>query len=344
MDGKGYCMKKKEDSFGVPEPCRACKAEGGLVNRLGGPTPIQQPQANLGGQAYYYDGSSATRAGGAQGLAPLPPPRAHLSSSYRNERHGQVQMSSRYDTRTQQPQVHQAPARRPSKYENPRQPPPRPSRSTKYAAEPDNRARKQSEEYARKTIREAGKVSRETRRKDKVDDIRARAIAKARETKRHAEPSSTRQGSSNTNSAYPAPLNLSKHRHAATPAVPHDAVYPDIRHHPAMESDVQFAVHHEAFTVGTHYDEETRRFQDSAVRWGAASHPDRYRMEHPIRDARRYATRAEVDRIYQQPYAVPRGGYDADVNGVSPLTYSPPESQVSALNVTQKLPYTHRRR
>lgn len=102
LDDKGFCLKKKEDSFGVPEPCRKCIAEGGIVN-------------HLGGQSYYYDG-------GAQGLAPLPPPKAYVSSSYsRNERHhGRAQMSSsRHDTQAQQPQVYREPAQRSTKYENP---------------------------------------------------------------------------------------------------------------------------------------------------------------------------------------------------------------------------------
>lgn len=336
LDDKGFCLKKKEDSFGVPEPCRKCIAEGGIVN-------------HLGGQSYYYDG-------GAQGLAPLPPPKAYVSSSYsRNERHhGRAQMSSsRHDTQAQQPQVYREPAQRSTKYENPRQAPPRPPRSNKYAPEPDNKARKQSEEYSRKTIREAEKVSREARKKgipgksDKVDDIRARALAKAREEKRPAaEPSIVRRhGSSSKDSAYPAPLKVSKHRQAAAPAGLHGATaHPDIRKHPAMRPDVQPAAVHEAFTVGTHYNEDTRRFRDGTVQWGAASHPDRHRLEIPTRDTRRHATSSEIDRYRQRSYAASRGGYGVDVNGASPLTYSPPESQISAINVTQKLPYNRRRR
>lgn len=355
LDEKGYCLKKKADSFGVPEPCLECKAEGGSVNRLSGPKPIERPEANLSGHAYYYhDGGPTSQAGGAQGLAPLPPPRAYLSSPYSNESYGRVP-PSRYDALPQQPQVYQEQARRPSKYENPRVPPPRPSRSTNHAPEPDNKAGKQSEKYVKKTIREAEKVSKDTRKKvttghsDTMDDIRARAIAKAREQKRHPEPSSLRHGGgSDMNPAYPAPLNPSQHRHHhATPAGLCEAVYPDLRHHPAMKSDVQFAVHHEAFTAGTHYDEATRRFQDNMVRLGAASHPNTHsRRETPNRDPRQYTTtRAEADRYQQQQaYAAPYGGYGVGGIGVSPLTYSPPESQISTLNVTQKLPYTYNRR
>jgi hypothetical protein len=360
IGGDGYCTKKKEDSFGVPEPCQQCKAEGGIVTRLGGSNPIERPGANLSGQAYSYGGGLASRAGSAQGLAPLPPPKAHLSSPYSNERYRRAP-PSRYDTQPQQPQVYQEQARRPSRYENPRTPPPPPSRSTKYAPEPDSKARKQSEQYAKKTLREAEKVSKDRKKKgasghsDSVDDIRARAIAKAREQKRLPEPPTHRHGGGSGSG--------SRHRRAAAPAGAHEpAAYPDLRHHPAMKSDVQLAVHHEAFTTGTHYDEATRRFQDSMVRRGAASHPNTYthgRREPPDRNPRRYATtRTEHDRYQQQQqqqqhqqqqqqqqqqsYVAPYGGYGLGGFGVSPLNYSPPETEISALNVTQKLPYTYK--
>lgn len=111
-----------------------------------------------------------------------------------------------------------------------------------------------------------------------------------------------------------------------------------------MKSAVELAARYEALAAGVHYQEDTRRFQDSAVRWGAESHPDRYRMGFPDRDQRQYATRAGVDRSRQQRCPAVYWGYDADENGVSPLEDSPPESQISALNITEKLPYTYQRR
>ncbi|ROW01532.1 hypothetical protein VSDG_02196 [Cytospora chrysosperma] len=347
IGGDGYCAKKKEDSFGVPEPCQQCKAEGGIVTRIGGSNPIKRPDANLSGQAYSYGGGLTSRSGGAQGLAPLPPPKAHLSSPYSNERYRRAPPSSHHTQpqQPQQPQGYQDQARRPSKYENPRTPPLPPSRSTKYAPEPDSKVRKQSEQYSKKTLREAEKVSKDRKKKgasgpsDSVDDIRARAIAKAREQKPLPELPTSRQSSS-------------RHRRAAPPAAPHEAAYPDLRHHPAMKSDVQLAAHHEAFTTGTHYDEATRRFQDSMVRRGAASHPNTHShgsREPPDRNPRRYATtRTEHDRYQQQqrqqqqPYVAPYGGYGLGRFGASPLNYSPPETEISAFNVTQKLPYTYR--
>ncbi|ROW11276.1 hypothetical protein VMCG_01365 [Cytospora schulzeri] len=349
LDGKGYCVNSKSDSFGVPEPCRECKAEGGVVNRLSGPNPVQRPGANPSGQTYYYDGGLTTRSGGGQGLVPLPPSRAHLTPSSCHERYRQIPLS-KYNTQTQQPQVYQEQPRPPSRYENPRlpPPPPPPPRGTNYAPEPDSKARKHSVKYAKKTLHEAEKVRKDTKKKANrvtVEDIRARAIAKAREEKRRPEPVSLRHGGgSSMNSDYPAPLTSRNYRPPATPADLHDAVYPDLRHHPALKSEVEFAAQHEAFNKGTHYDEDTRRFQDNTVRWGAASHPNACRRDRPNRDPKQYTTRAEADRYQQQSYAAPYGGYGVGGNRVSPLTYGPHESQISALNVTHKLPYNYQRR
>ncbi|KUI57248.1 hypothetical protein VP1G_04529 [Cytospora mali] len=251
----------------------------------------------------------------------------------------------------QQPQGYHGRSRRPTKYENPRQPPVRPSHSTNYAPETDIKARKQSSDmYAKKTIREAEKVSKDARKKvalgqsEDFDEIRARAINKAREeSRRRPEPSSSRPFG---NSNYPAPLTVRKdYHHTAMPSSSQGAAYPDLRHHPAMRSDVAVAATYEGFTAGVNYDEGTRRFQDNTVRLGAASHPNRYRIDHPVRDQRQYATRVDVDRYHQQqPLAASYGGYSVGESSRARPIDSPPESEISAFNITQKLPYTYSRR
>ncbi|KUI66968.1 hypothetical protein VM1G_02007 [Cytospora mali] len=332
LDGKGYCKKKKEDSFGVPEPCWECRD--GQVTRLSGPAPVRAPENNVSGYAYSH---------GVQGMAlppPPPPPKAHMSPPYSSA-------PPRVDN--QQPQGYQDQYRRPTKYENPRQSPVRPSRSTNYAPGADVKARKQSsDKYAKKTIREAEKVSKDAKKmaalgQSEFDDIRARAIDKARkESRRRPEPSSSRPVGS---SSYPAALNVRKdYHHAAMPSSSQGAAYPDLRHHPAMRSDVAVAATYEGFTAGVNYDEGTRRFQDSTVRLGAASHPDRYRIDHPVRDQRKYATRVTADRYHQQPLAASYGGYSVGESSRARPADSPPESEISAFNITQKLPYTYSRR
>lgn len=142
-----------------------------------------------------------------------------------------------------------------------------------------------------------------------------------------------------------------------------------------MQADVQFAVHHKAFTAGTHYVEDTRKFQDSMVRWGATVHPDRHNV-HGARhgDPRQYATAATVDPYQHQPhvaevqgharrgdtrqhatvaavdprqhqaYAAHVEGYGVDEDEASRRSDSPPESEISAFNIAEKLPYRYQRR
>ncbi|KAK7737450.1 hypothetical protein SLS53_006523 [Cytospora paraplurivora] len=179
--------------------------------------------------------------------------------------------------------------RRPTRFENPRTPPPRPVNSINYfATEPDNNTGKQPDKYAKKVMREAEKVSSDTRKvkthgqvDTKADDIRRRAIAKAREEKRRVEPLNLHDGSG---SNYPAPVNTpgnqydavdwassrpaapTSSRQAAYPTPSQQAAYPDLRDHPAMQSDVQFAVHHEAFTAGTTFTVPDVEIQGSTPR------------------------------------------------------------------------------
>lgn len=206
LDGKGYCKKRKADfSVGVPEPCRDCRAQCGYTSRPNGSRLVERPDTNFSEHSpacYYDDGGSTSWSGDARGLAPLPPPKAHMSSHRSEKIYGQVPLLG-FTSQPQQPNIYHESSRRPLRYESPRQPPPPPPpprrTKTKHATEVEDKTRKQSEKHVKKTLREAEKVSRS--HNTRIDDIRAQAIARAKEERHRPEPSNPRNGS--TNSDYP---------------------------------------------------------------------------------------------------------------------------------------------
>lgn len=197
-----------------------------------------------------------------------------------------------------------APVTQGERYERPRKAPMVP---------PDRQTRKRTEAQVKKTLRDADKVQSNRQKRlfstsnSAADDIRARTIARAKQ----APPRPRAVNNSTTSSPYPAPLNIRKKPHlgGTTPALRIATRQDQSNIHPAFRNTVWPGAE-----VNTH----------PALRFGPR--PDQSDIHPALR------TRAP-----REPSIVSQSDIEMDILlGGNPYEISP-------LNVTQRLPYAHKR-